>query len=47
MPLAVGWWGGVLEDDVVGHERHDAVDIVLVEDVVEALDDIERGGSVG
>src|SRR5215213_10259562 len=47
MPLAVGWWRGVLEEDVVGHQRHHRVDVVPVEGVVEALDRGQRLGGRG
>src|SRR5918996_2701771 len=36
MPLAVGWRRRVLEDDIVGHQRHHRIDVVPVEGIVEA-----------
>src|SRR5437773_1613505 len=46
MPLAVGSRQGVLEQAVVGHERHHAVDIVAVERLVEGVDGRLGGGSI-
>src|SRR5205823_7369520 len=40
--LAVRRGTRVLEDAVLGHERHDPVHVVAIERVVEAVDDGER-----
>jgi hypothetical protein len=41
--LAIRRWIGVLEDAVVGHQRHHGVNIVAVQSIVEAVNSRDRG----
>src|SRR2546429_9743617 len=45
--LAIRRRAGILEDAIVAHERHERVDVVAIEGVVEAVHDVDDAAGLG